>query len=205
MQIVIVGCGKVGSLLASVLIDRGHDIVIVESDSQLLENVESLDCIKITGVPIDRDVLRQAGIENADVLCTVTQNDNINIMVAQIAQTIFHVPRIITRVFNPHSRPVFENLGLDTVCSTELTVDAFLTQLDGEKPAGQQPVFGKTIQYSRTKLDEALHGTAIEDLASDSGKLIIGILRNGELLLAQPGIKVQPGDELILANAESGR
>ncbi|MDD4744523.1 MAG: NAD-binding protein, partial [Eubacteriales bacterium] len=93
MQIIVVGCGKVGASLAGVLVDQGHDVVIVENDSQLLRAASELDCIKINGVPIDRDVLRQAGIETADVVCAVTQNDNINIMVAQIAEHVFFVPR----------------------------------------------------------------------------------------------------------------
>ncbi len=133
MQIIVVGCGKVGSSLATILVERGHDVVIVENDSQLIQSAADLDCIKITGVPIDRDVLRQAGIETADVLCAVTQNDNINIMVAQIADLIFKVPRIISRIFNPGSRSVFEEFGLDAVCSTDLTVQDFLRRIDGEK------------------------------------------------------------------------
>lgn len=204
MQIIIVGCGKVGSLLASVLIDRGHDIVIIESDSQLLERVSELNCIKILGVPIDRDVLRQAGIENADIVCTVTQNDNINIMVAQIAHHVFHVPRIITRVFHPDSRPVFENFGLDTVCSTELTVQEFLRHINKEKQVGSQSVFGNTIHYSRSSLAVELLGTPIENLTTDTGQVIIGILRNGKLVLAKPGMKVQKGDELVLADVTTG-
>ena len=122
MQIIIIGCGKVGSALAGELIDQGHEVVIIESDLQAIQNADDLDCIKITGVPIDRDVLKQAGIETADVLCAVTQNDNINIMVAQIAKEIFKVPRIVARIFNPISREVFDQFQINTICQTELTV-----------------------------------------------------------------------------------
>jgi len=133
MQIIIIGCGKVGSSLARQLVALEHDVVIIESDSKLMLQADDIDCIKITGVPIDRDVLRQAGIETADVVCCVTQNDNINIMTSQIAQDVFHIPKIITRIFNPVNKDVFEEFGLNTICSTELTVDAFLREIEGEK------------------------------------------------------------------------
>ena len=111
MQIIVVGCGKVGSTLAAALIAQNHDVVIIDQDEQLLAAAADLDCIKISCVPIDRDILRQAGIETADFLCAVTQNDNINIMVSQIADLIFKVPHIIARIYNPASRSVFEAFG----------------------------------------------------------------------------------------------
>ena len=138
MQIIVIGCGKVGSSLASSLVDLGHDVVIIENDSNLMQLADDIDCIKITGVPIDRDVLKQAGIETADAVCAVTQNDNINIMAAQVAREVFGVKKIITRVFNPASREVFDEFGLNTICSTDLTVQAFLRELapyDARLPA----------------------------------------------------------------------
>ncbi|MDW7656069.1 MAG: NAD-binding protein [Bacillota bacterium] len=202
MQIIVVGCGKVGSSLATILVERGHDVVIVENDSQLIQSAADLDCIKITGVPIDRDVLRQAGIETADVLCAVTQNDNINIMVAQIADLIFKVPRIISRIFNPGSRSVFEEFGLDAICSTDLTVQDFLRRIDGEKEAFQQRVFGSSVVYISVPTDHIVVGEEVANLTSDTGKLIFGIIRKGRLMLAVPGLRIQADDELVLADLQ---
>ena len=202
MQIIVVGCGKVGSSLAAILVERGHDVVIVENDSQLIQAAADLDCIKITGVPIDRDVLRQAGIESADILCAVTQNDNINIMVAQIADRIFKVPRIITRIFNPGSRTVFEEFGLDAVCSTELTVQDFLRRIGGEKEAMQQRVFGSGVTYTSVPIESGLVGEEAANLTSDTGKLVFGILRKGRLMLARPGLRLQADDEMVLADLQ---
>ena len=199
MQIIVVGCGKVGASLAGVLVDQGHDVVIVESDSQLIRSASDLDCIKINGVPIDRDVLRQAGIETADVVCAVTQNDNINIMVAQIAGQVFSVPRVITRIFNPGSRPVFESFGLEAICSTELTVQAFLRSIHREQEIKQERLFSRTVHYSRVPISPEVVGEPVANLATEAGRLIFGVLRAGELLLADPGLKVEAGDELVLA------
>jgi trk system potassium uptake protein TrkA len=202
MQIIVIGCGKVGSSLARELVQKGHDVVIIESDSKLMEQADDLDCIKITGVPIDRDVLKQAGIQTADVVCSVTQNDNINIMSAEIAREVFKIDKIITRIFNPTSREVFEEFGLNTICSTELTVDAFLRKIAEEEHEQTQKVYGATILYTTVPINKDLVGEDVLDLSTDTGKLVFGILRQGRLLLATQGLRVVAGDELVLADLQ---
>ena len=82
MNIIVVGCGRVGSQLASYLDEVGHDVVVVDRDA---ENFEALSNrfhgFTVEGVPIDQDVLRRAGIENCDAVAAVSHNDNMNIMV----------------------------------------------------------------------------------------------------------------------------
>jgi len=200
VQIIVIGCGKVGSSLASSLVDLGHDVVIIENDSNLMQLADDIDCIKITGVPIDRDVLKQAGIETADAVCAVTQNDNINIMAAQVAREVFGVKKIITRVFNPASREVFDEFGLNTICSTDLTVQAFLRELSDEGKEQQHRVYGAQIIYTTVPIEEDLIGEDINDLSTDTGKLVFGLLRRGRLILARPGLTIRLGDEMVLAD-----
>jgi trk system potassium uptake protein TrkA len=202
MQIIVVGCGKVGLNLATSLVRQGHDVVIVESDSKMLQSAADLECIRILGVPIDRDVLRNAGIETADILCAMTQNDNINIMVSQIADEIFTVPKIITRIFNPENRLVFDEFGLNTICSTSLTVEAVLRKIGGEKNEQTQRVYNTDVLYSSVPIDADLVGEDICNLSTDTGKLVFGLLRRSRLLLAVPGLKVLSGDELVLVDLQ---
>ena len=202
MHIIVVGCGKVGSSLSSVLIEQQHDVVIVESDLELMQNAADLDCIKISGVPIDRDVLKQAGIETADIVCAVTQSDNINIMVSQIASDVFHVDKTITRIFNPINRDVYDAFGLNTVCSTELTVQAFMRKIAGETDERIVDICQASIMFSHVPIDEELEGVEITELTSDGGKLIFGLLREGVFHLAVRNLKVKKGDELVLAELQ---
>ena len=203
MQIIIIGSGKVGSALASELDRQGHEVVIVDSSLKMSENVDKRNFIKIYGVPIDREVLRQAGIETADVLCAVMQNDNINIMVAQIADQIFHVPQIIARIFDPANREVFETFNINTVCQTELTVQAILRRIAGERQEEQHRVYNANILYSRVPVAEEFVGEEICDLATDTDKVVFGLIRKGKLQLALPGLMVQDGDELVLAAVQN--
>ena len=200
MQIIVVGCGKVGSTLAAALIAQKHDVVIIDQDDQLLAAAADLDFIKISGVPIDRDILRQAGIETADFLCAVTQNDNINIMVSQIADLIFKVPHIIARIYNPASRSVFEAFGLNSGCSTVLAVQELLLRIEGRTKSARQTVFGRQVIYSTEPGDAERAGEKLSNLATNDGKLLFGLLRQDKLLLARPDMTVQAGDELVLAD-----
>lgn len=199
MQIIVIGCGKVGSSLARELVENGNDVVIIENDKRLLQNAEDVDCIKINGVPIDKDILKSAGIELADAVCAVTQDDNMNIMTSQVAKEIFHVEKVVTRIFNPRSKELFEEFGLDTVCSTTLTVDAIRRSLEDETDDDVHSVYGTDIVYSKMDLGNQYIGMSIHEFSSLSGKHVFGIFRNKHMVLALPELKIENDDTAIFA------
>lgn len=124
MYIIIAGCRKVGSNLAIVLSQANHDVVVIDSDPENFDLLGTgFNGLTITGMPIDEDVLRSAGIEKADALAAVSNDDNMNVMIAQVATNLFHVPRVITRVYDPEREIVFNKLGLRTICPTTLAVE----------------------------------------------------------------------------------
>ena len=123
MYIIIAGCGKIGANLVKTLSDNGHDVVVIDPSEENFKQLENgTNCLSITGMPIDEDILKSAGIEHADALCAVTSDDNVNIMTAQIARQLYHVPRVVTRCYDPEKDEVLQQMGLCTVCPTLLTV-----------------------------------------------------------------------------------
>jgi len=134
VYIIIAGCRKVGSNLARVLSQENHDVVVIDSDPDNFELLGSgFNGLTITGMPIDEDVLRSAGIEKADALAAVSNDDNMNVMISQIAANLFHVPRVITRVYDPEREVVFNKIGLTTICPTTLAVDKIKEFLTAEQ------------------------------------------------------------------------
>lgn len=138
LNILVVGCGKVGSNLAITLEGLGHDVSVVDEVAEHLDSATNLTLINfnglcVCGVPIDVDVLRQAGIENCDAVAAVNSDDNINIMVAELATKVFGIKRVFARVYDPVREKVFkEHLHLHTICPTKLTIEAILGELSKE-------------------------------------------------------------------------
>ena len=124
MYIIIAGCGKIGANLVKTLSNNGHDVVVIDPNPERFNQLESgTNCLTVTGMPIDEDVLKSAGIEHADALLAVTSDDNVNVMTAQIASQLYHVPHVVTRVYDPDKDEVLRQMGLTTVCPTMLTVE----------------------------------------------------------------------------------
>ena len=121
MNIVIIGCGRVGSTLARMMYRDGHNVTVVDQQSEAFRRLGTkFKGSRIIGNGIDEDVMRRAGIENADVLIAVTQGDNRNIMAAQIAQHIFQIPKVIARIYDPVRADRYRQLGITTLCTTTI-------------------------------------------------------------------------------------
>jgi trk system potassium uptake protein TrkA len=119
MRVLILGCGRVGSLLANMLSREGHGVVILDKNADSFRRLEpQFAGEKFTGTGIDEEVLRKAGIESADAFIAVTNGDNTNVMVAQIAQRKFRVPRVIARVYDPIRAQTYQQHGLETLCTS---------------------------------------------------------------------------------------
>lgn len=119
MKVVIMGCGRVGSRLATRLDREGHTVNVVDTDQGSFSRLpEDFGGATVLGTGIDEDVLRSAGIEDADAFVAVTEGDNRNIMAAQVAREVFGVPEVVTRIYDPAREEIYRGLGLDTICPT---------------------------------------------------------------------------------------
>lgn len=122
MYILIIGCGRLGGMLAEELSNTGHDVSVVDRDAKKLDSLGSgFNGFRMKGVEYDNDILKEAGIEHSKCVLSVTPDDNINITVSLIAKRIFHVPRIIARVNEPHKIRVYEKFEIETINPTELS------------------------------------------------------------------------------------
>ncbi len=119
MKVIVMGCGRVGSRLANVLDSEGHEVTVVDRNTSSFRRLrEGFGGTTVVGTGIDEDVLKRAGIEDADVFVATTEGDNRNLMSAQIAQKVFNVPMVIARTYDPGRSEIYEKLGLKTYCPT---------------------------------------------------------------------------------------
>ncbi len=122
MKVVIMGCGRVGSQLATRLDGENHEVTILDLNAHQFQRFlpESFGGRKITGNGVDQDVLRRAGIEDADAFVALTQGDNRNITASQVAKHIFDVQRVVCRIKDPIREEMYNELGLRTVSPTRM-------------------------------------------------------------------------------------
>ena len=120
------GCGRVGARIASLLDHSGNAITVIDTDSRAFRRLPAgFGGETVIGTGIDEDVLRKAGIEDADAFIAVTNGDNRNIMAAQVARLVFEVPVVVCRIYDPVREDTYRRLGLTTVCPTT-TISAII-------------------------------------------------------------------------------
>lgn len=123
-NIIVVGCGRVGSRLADMLSENKNNVCVIDKDPAAFSALgRFFNGSVVQGVGFDEETLIRAGVENADCVCAVTQRDNANLMVAEVAKRLFHVPHVICRLYNPSHEHAYEQLGLDYVCGTSLVAE----------------------------------------------------------------------------------
>ena len=119
MKVVILGCGRVGATLAMKMEEVGHKVTVIDISNDSFRRLDpKFRGVKILGNGVDEETLRRAGIETADAFAAVTNGDNRNIMASQIAKEIFHVQKVVCRIYDPIRQSTYKLLGLEAISPT---------------------------------------------------------------------------------------
>lgn len=119
MKVIIMGCGRVGARLAGMLEEQGHEVTILDLDPFAFRFLPpNFRGTALVGNAMDVDVLRRAGIEQAEAFAAATGGDNRSVMVCQMAKHLFNVPRVVCRIYDPIREEMYRSLGMKTVSPT---------------------------------------------------------------------------------------
>jgi trk system potassium uptake protein TrkA len=130
-QVVIVGCGRLGSVLANHLSRAGHRVIVIDQRESTFDKLSvDFSGFKLVGNAVELHTLKEAKIEQADCLFATTTSDNTNLMVAQVAKSVFHIPRVVARVFDPAREKIYQGFGIETISPTRLATSAFLMVIE---------------------------------------------------------------------------
>jgi trk system potassium uptake protein TrkA len=131
MRVVILGCGRVGAYLAKMLVAEGYQVAMIDQNRVAFARLgPDFPGALVVGTGIDEDVLRKAGIEQADAFVAVTYSDNTNIMATQVVKEIFDVSNVVCQIYDPLLEEIYCSLGLGTVCPTILRAAKIKEALD---------------------------------------------------------------------------
>ena len=154
----------------------------------------------ICGVPIDQDVLKQAGIKSCDAVLAMTEDDNVNIMVCQMAREIFHIKTVLARIFDPKREKIFSTFNIRTISPTNLTVDMVLSALSGTYEARHTLIGNATLSYYTVYPQKEWIGRHLKDLRLPDAHLLGALHTNGDFTLIQNDQEIlRPGDLLVAA------
>jgi len=132
--VIIVGCGRLGAHLANLLFESGKSVVIIDMKPSAFKRLaEGFGGFVLEADATELDILKKAGIESANVFVATTDDDNTNIMLAQIAKNIYGVKKVVARVYEPHRQKVYEELELETICPMILSAEAFRDYIEGNE------------------------------------------------------------------------
>lgn len=200
MNILVIGCGRVGSRLAQQLSLRGHQVTVVDKDEAAFERLGAgFKGRKVVGIGFDRDVLTQAGIERADALAAVTASDEANAVVARLAKHVFRVPRVAARVYDPRKADIYRRFGLQIISpvnlgATRLAELLTFSQLNTVFSLGSSDVDLVDLEVPHRLVDKT-----VSQLNVPGEVQVVAITRNGRTFLPNLGTVFQHDDLVHLA------
>ncbi len=211
MNVLIIGCGNVGSRLAILLANEGHDVSIVDSDPTNFRRIpDDLRVMTFSGFECDRELLQSAGIEVCDVVLAVTHDDNINILAAQMAVKIFNTKktkRAIARIYDPEREEAFSGQGFQTVCPTRLAVESVYSAAMEANVIHRTLHFGvSTLSFEVENAEAQDVGKTLKDFADElafDGIQLFGVMHpSGDMTMVveRPERLIGPGDRVITAH-----
>ena len=174
MNVLVVGCGKVGSRLARLLAQRGHNVSVIDREEDMFSQLgEDFDGVTVTGMPMDMDVLRNAGVEWCDAVAVVTPDDNLNSTISQI------------------------------VCSTNLVVSSLYTTLTQPIEEKQITFLNATLAVDARPVEEMYIGRHLDSVPQLAGEAVMGVLHPGGKVTINDGksrIELHTGDQILITH-----
>ena len=205
MHVVIAGCGRVGSELATSLERLGHGIVVIDKNPKAFDRLRSdFTGRQIAGFAFDRDVLEEAGIKDAAAFAAVTSGDNSNILSARVAREHYRVGQVVARIYDPRRAQIYQRLGIQTVATVRWTTDQMLRFLLPEDVPVEYTVDNGEVVITSLQAPPSVVGKNALDLDLDGQRRVVAVSRFGVPRVHDRGLTIQDGDILHVSIVRAG-
>jgi trk system potassium uptake protein len=197
VHVVIVGCGRVGSELATNLERLGHSIAVIDKSAEAFERLKpDFKGKKVIGFAFDRDVLSSADITEAAAFAAVTSGDNSNILSARVAKEHYRVPNVVARIYDPRRAQIYQRLGIQTVATVRWTTDQMLRFILPEDVPVEYTVDNGEVVITAISAPEELVGKHALEIDLEGRRRIVAVSRFGVPRVPDKNLTVQDGDIL---------
>ncbi len=203
MHIIVLGCGRIGSRLATTLEAEEHTVAVVDRDRDAFRRLpERFTGRAVLGNVISQSVLEQAGITEAGAVAAVTSGDNSNIVAARIARETYAIDSVVARIKDPKRAEIYQRLGIPTVATVTWTTDQVMRRLFPTKSMTDWTHPDGNLHLVERDLPAGWAGKRLDTLCgngkADDRFRLVSLTRAGEGMLATPGMVGQEGDLLHL-------
>jgi trk system potassium uptake protein len=204
MNIIIVGCGRVGVEL-TLSLHQNHTVSVIDRDSSSFDRLGlHFSGRAVQGDAMDRTVLERSGIETADALAAVTSSDNVNAIVARVAREIYHVNRVVARIYNPRRAPIYEKLNLQTVSSSSWGAQRIGQLLIHPGMQSVSSAGNGEVQVYELTVPLEWNGRRVSDLVPMEHAIPVAMARNGKGILPRAEMVLELQDILQVSSTAEG-
>lgn len=206
MNFIVVGCGRVGAELCYHLFTRGHHVVVVDINKEAFNRLHpDFRGRTLEGEGLAEGVLERAGIHEADGLAAVTNSDTLNAVVAHAARTIYNVPNVVARNYDPNLKTVIEAFGLQTVGSTYWGAQRVEELLMNPSQRMVYSAGNGEVEVYEVRISEEWNGRTLRELLEPLKQCFpVALARAGRSFLPEPEMELQTGDMLDVSSTFEG-
>ncbi len=202
MHVVIAGCGRVGSELATNLERLGHTVAIVDKNEKAFERLKAdFSGKKLVGFAFDRDVLEDAGVKEADSFASVTSGDNSNILSARVVKEHYRVPAVVARIYDPRRAQIYQRLGIQTVATVRWTTDQILRTLMPDEVPVEYTVDNGEVVVTAIPVPSEVVGKKASAADLGGRRRVVAVSRFGVPRIPEKDFAFQDGDILHISVA----
>jgi trk system potassium uptake protein TrkA len=199
MKVIVMGCGRIGSQVSMLLSDQGHSVTVIDHDSNSAGRLgPNFKGVVIKGLGFDRSILLQAGIEQTEAFVAASQSDNANIVAARIARNIFHVPRVVARLYDPRRAEIYQRLGLTTISSTNWGAERIFQVLTHTDIDVWNTFGSGEVALVHVEPPPQLSGHSVAQLNVPGEIMVVSITRDDHAFVPTTGTEFQDGDLIHL-------
>ena len=204
MQVIIVGCGRVGASTAAELGRAGHNVVVIDRNPDAFRLLPSnFGGRTLVGTGFDRELLESAGIREADALVAATGGDNTNAVAARIAKEVYRVPDVVARIFDPHRADIYRRYGVQTFAPTAWSVSK-IVELIVSPHLEREMAFGNgEVQLMAAWVPVHLIGKPVRDLTIPGEIRVALIVRMGKGVVPVSGTALEEDDQVYVVIRQS--
>ncbi len=200
MKVIIVGCGKLGSGLAKALVRKGNQVTIIDRDADAFELLgKNFQGETIVGMGYDRDILEQANISRADAVISCSKSDESNALIGKLARDVYHVPRVISRLYDPRRAEIYRSLGIQTLSTTTWGVQRAMEMLSYDKLDSVLTIGDSQVEIVRAETPALLVGRTVNELTVYGEIRVVAVSRNNKTFLPSQGTALHQDDVLYIA------